>query len=263
MKRLEHEGMTMAKSSDAAERTAKGIAGMAAATIGLALCGLGVFMILSLLSSDVGLDPAEASKACYTGLLGSWIAFGAVYTIGTVPSLVLGALVFFWGVGIVVTMRFLATWPQVLGGVVVTAAFSMGWCALLDKYDIGQGGLFVTYLSPPALLYFGRTGILLVAAGATFLGILMAFGESSVLAIRGFAAGVRDFVLGAGAMMFRMGSLLAMLFAPKLAMAGESAVGEPPAREAGKFRRPAGAEGVAGAESNGTAARTAARRKPG
>lgn len=197
-----------------------GLGGMVAVGIGLGLVGLGVFLTLSFMTADVYLDPAEAAKNCWTGLLGAYVSFGAIHSIGKIPALAMAVLVIFWGIHSIKNMHFLATWPQVVGGCIVICALSMALCAFADLYDMNTGGLFAMYLSPPAILYFGRWGLALASLIVMFLGVLLAFGETAVLTIRTTASTVRDFIFGSFGMIGRVGELLKMLFSPRLAVAG-------------------------------------------
>ena len=102
------------------------VGGVAALGIGLGLVGLGTFLALSFLTADVALDPVAAAKTCWTGLLGAWAAYGGVHTVGRVPAVALAALTILWGANVLLHMRFLATWPQALGGALMVAALSLG-----------------------------------------------------------------------------------------------------------------------------------------
>ncbi|MDR1611259.1 MAG: DNA translocase FtsK [Planctomycetota bacterium] len=199
-----------------------GLGGVVAAFIGLGLAGLGVFLLLSFATADVLLDPAESAKGCWTGLVGAWIAFGGVNTLGRIPALALAALIVFWGLHVVKNVRFLATWPEVLGGLTTVAALSMSMCAFSNRYDMATGGLFAVYASPVAILYFGPYGLALASAATLFFGILLAFGESAVFGIRGAMATVWRAFLGFRNTVARLGQLLRLLFRPRFAIAGDA-----------------------------------------
>jgi S-DNA-T family DNA segregation ATPase FtsK/SpoIIIE len=233
------------------------LGGILAICIGLGLVGVGAFLLLSFATADVFLDPAESSKRCWTGLIGAWLSFGGVNTLGRTPALALAALIVFWGLHVVKNARFLATWPQVLGGVMMVSSLSLGICAFANRYDMATGGLFAVYVSPPAILYFGPWGLALSAAVVLFLGILLAFGESAVFGIRGAAATVWRAILGFGATMGRLGHLLRMLFRPRFAVAGDAPVEGASAadrlepRRAGKTAKKAAAASEADGDADG------------
>ncbi len=214
-----------------------GFGGMVAVAIGLGLIGLGIFLTLSFMTADVYLDPAEAAKNCWTGLLGAYVSFGAIHSIGKIPAIAMAVIVIYRGIHSIKHMHFLATWPQVVGGCVVICALSMALCASADLYDMNTGGLFAMYLSPPAILYFGRWGLALASLIVMFLGVLLAFGETAVLTIRTTAATIRDFVFGSFGMIGRIGELLKMLFSPRLAVAGAQTNNQSTRNRAGKNTR--------------------------
>ncbi len=216
----------------AATRESRGrfAGGVFAACIGLALAGLGAFMALSFVTGDVGVDPRESAKTCWTGLLGAWMAYGGLFTLGRVPALLMAVLIFLWGLHVAKTMRLAATWPQVFGGVLIVAATSLGVCAFADSYDMNTGGLLTVYASPPAILYFGRWGLIVAAVGVMVLGILLAFGEAAVNTAHRVLFLVRDAVLGLFGMGVRVFELFRLLASPRLAVAGANgAAFEPPA----------------------------------
>ncbi len=236
--------MTRTKKDE--EKIGGGIGGMLAITIGLALVGLGVFLVLSFATADVYLDPAESAKTCWTGLLGAWISFGVIHTVGRIPAVVLAILVVFWGLNSARNQNFLATWPQVFGGIVMLAALSMGLCAFSDRYDMSTGGLFAIYLSPPAILYFGRWGLAVASAVVLFLGVLLTFGESAVFGIRGALISIKEFIFGFVGTFGRLGELLRLLITPRLAVAGAQSSGSETIADkrsrfgAGKQKNPGG-----------------------
>ncbi len=209
----------MAKENTAARKTGSW-GGMAAVCFGIGLVGLAVFLALSFTTGDIGIDPAEAAKTCWTGLLGAYLAFGGLNTIGRLPCALLTVLIACWGAHIARSGRFLATWPQMVGGVLAVVACALGVCAFSDTYDMASGGLVALYLSPAGMLYFGRWGMLLAAAGVMFLGILLAFGESAVAAAHGTLAAVRGACAAVVSLFARMFDLLKLLFAPRIAPAG-------------------------------------------
>ncbi|MDR3211676.1 MAG: DNA translocase FtsK [Planctomycetota bacterium] len=151
---------------------------------GLGLAGLGIFLFLSFATADIYLDPADSARQCWTGLVGAWLSFWVLVTLGKIPALALAVLVTAWGVRAVRARCFLATWPQVLGGVVVVVALAMGLCAVRDRYDLDTGGLLAVYASPPALLFFGNRGLALVALFLLVAGVLLAFGEFAIFGVK-------------------------------------------------------------------------------
>ncbi|MCD8351056.1 MAG: hypothetical protein LUC93_10645, partial [Planctomycetaceae bacterium] len=215
----------MAKATKSAKKTGFLRGGFIAVIIGLAIAGLGVFMALSIFTGDVGIDPRESAETCWTGLLGAWMAYGAIFSLGRVPALLLALLLFCWGLHIARAMRFLTTWPQAFGGGLIVASTALGVCAFGDSYDLNSGGLLAVYVSPPAILYFGRWGMILAAVGVMILGILLAFGEAAVNSVHRGVFLLRDASLGLLGMGLRIGHLLKLLVSPRLAVAG-GAVGE-------------------------------------
>ncbi len=197
--------------------------GAPAVCVGLTLAGLGAFMALSFFTGDVGVDPRESAKTCLTGLLGAWLAYGGLFTLGRVGAMTLAVLVFCWGVHISRSMRFITTWPSVFGGALLVAAAALGVCAFADVYDLNTGGLLAVYVSPPAILYFGRWGLLLAAIGVTILGILLAFGEAAVGAAHRVLFLARDAGVGLFGMVARVFDLFRLLLSPRLAVAGGAA----------------------------------------
>ncbi|MCC8189172.1 MAG: hypothetical protein LIP77_00865, partial [Planctomycetes bacterium] len=238
---------TRAITSDKA--VAKNWRGLAAASTGIALTGLGAFLLLSFATGDVGLDPAAAATQCWTGLLGAWAAFGGIYTLGRAPAIILSVLVMLWGLHVAKAMRVLTTWPQVVGGVVIILAASLGNCAFADSYDIHSGGLLAVYLSPPALLYFGRWGLLLAAAGVLVLGILLAFGEAAVATVHRTVFLARDFLLGTVGVGARLVELIRLLLSPRLAVAGAATSDKGRGKTRSRPETPAGASGVTGKDT--------------
>ena len=208
---------------------------VAAVSIGIALIALGGFMGLSFFTGDVGLDPQTAAKSCWTGLLGAWIAFGGIHTLGYLPAMVFAALLVFWGVHIVRGMRFLTTWPQVVGGVLIIVSASIGSCAFADCYDMHSGGLLAVYVSPPALLYFGRWGLILASVGVLVLGVLLSFGEAAVATVHQIVHLVRDIALGFVGVLARLRDLLRLLLFPRLAVAGGTVAERPVERQKEKL----------------------------
>ncbi|MDR2391295.1 MAG: DNA translocase FtsK [Planctomycetota bacterium] len=197
-----------------------------AVAAGTILAGLGVFLFLSLLSADIALDMRAAAKTCLTGLAGAWMAFGTVNTMGRAASLILAFLLPAWGAHIALSKRFLSTWPQIFGGVLVLAAVSLGHSAVANRYDLETGGLLAVYVSPPALLYFGRWGIVLAAAGTFLLGALLAFGEAAVIAARQSVFLFMDAVFGLAGLGLRISSLFRLLLSPRPALAGAAAAAD-------------------------------------
>ncbi|MCC8179382.1 MAG: hypothetical protein LIP23_00485, partial [Planctomycetes bacterium] len=202
-----------------------GVGGFAAVCMGLGLTCLGIFLLLSFATADVAMDLASAAKTCWTGLLGVWVAYGTIHTLGTAASVLMAMLITFWGLLVAKTMRWFATWPQVVGGVLMLAAVSLGVCGLADSYDMDTGGLLAIYVSPPAVLYFGRWGLVLAAAGVLIVGILLAFGETAVYSVHWAVYCVRDGFFGIIAIIGRLFELVKMLFTPRLAVAGGVAAG--------------------------------------
>ncbi len=212
----------MAKASKETKKSGVQFSGLTAACAGLALTGLGIFMLLSFATFDPGLDPLEAAKTCWTGLLGAYVAFGGIHTVGIAPAYCLAFLVMFWGMLVTRKMHFFATWPHVIGGVFVVAALSLGSCAFADTYDMDSGGLFAVYVSPPAILYFGRWGLVLASAGLMLVGVLLAFGEAAVYGVHSMVFRLRDIMFGFANGALRLKDLCKMLFQPRLAVAGPS-----------------------------------------
>ncbi len=216
----------MAKATKSAKKSGFLGGGFVAVGIGLAIAGLGVFMALSIFTGDVGIDPRESAETCWTGLLGAWMAYGAIFSLGRVPALLLSVLLFCWGLHIARAMRFLTTWPQAFGGCLIVAATALGVCAFGDSYDLNSGGLLAVYVSPPAILYFGRWGMILAAVGVMILGILLAFGEAAVNSVHRGVFMLRDASLGLLGMGLRVGHLLKLLVSPRLAVAGGAVAGD-------------------------------------
>ncbi|MCD8138639.1 MAG: DNA translocase FtsK [Planctomycetaceae bacterium] len=216
----------MAKATKSAKKTGFLGGGIIAVVIGLVIAGLGVFMALSILTGDVGIDPRESAETCWTGLLGAWMAYGAIFSLGRVPALLLSVLLLCWGMHVARTMRFLTTWPQAFGGGLIVASTALGVCAFGDSYDLNSGGLLAVYVSPPAILYFGRWGMILAAVGVMILGILLAFGEAAVNSVHRGVFLLRDAALGILGMGLRVGHLLKLLVSPRLAVAGGAVADE-------------------------------------
>ncbi len=209
----------MAKATKSPKKRLGWAGGMFAVAIGIGVMGCGVFMALSLATGDANIDPKVAATTCWTGLLGAYASFGAINTLGKIPALVLAALLFFWGAYIAKAMRVFTTWPAVFGGILIVLATALGVCAFGDSYDINTGGLLAIYVSPPALLYFGRWGMTLAAVGLMLLGILLAFGETAVMTVHKLIFTVRDALGGLFGMAVRVKDLFKMLLSPRLAVA--------------------------------------------
>ncbi len=210
----------MAKATKSVKKTRGIVGGLAAAAIGIGMMGLAVFMALSFLTGNVLLDPVTAVEDCWTGMLGAYLAYGGINTLGLVPAMVTAVLVFFWGAHVAATGRFITTWPQVFGGGLIIVASALGACAFSEHYDIGTGGLLAVYVSPPAILYFGRPGLILAAVGVITLGVLLAFGESAVSGVHRFVFFLRDAFFVFLGILGRTRDLFRMLVSPKLAVAG-------------------------------------------
>ncbi|MCC8167125.1 MAG: hypothetical protein LIQ31_13505, partial [Planctomycetes bacterium] len=210
----------MAKATKSVKKSRGVIGGLAAAAIGIGMMGLAVFMALSFLTGNVLLDPATAAEDCWTGMLGAYLAYAGINPLGLVPAMVTAVLIFFWGAHVAATGKFITTWPQVFGGGLIIVASALGACAFSEHYDIGTGGLLAVYVSPPAILYFGRPGLMLAAVGVITLGVLLAFGESAVSGVHRFVFFLRDAFFVFLGILGRSRDLFRMLFSPKLAVAG-------------------------------------------
>ncbi|MDR1518936.1 MAG: DNA translocase FtsK [Planctomycetota bacterium] len=231
------------------------LSGGVAVAAGVVLIGLGAFLFLSLLTADIGLDLRTAAKKSWTGLAGAWMAYGCANTMGQNAAIILSLLLASWGLHVALSTRFLSTWPRVFGGVLILVAAAFGYSAAANRYDMETGGLLAIYASPPALLYFGRWGLLAVALGAMFIGILLAFGETAVLAVRQSFFSLRDACLGLISLAPRLWHLLRLLFSSRLALAGGPVANPDPSSQADSTFPDVGtAEAVSEAE--------AAREKP-
>ncbi len=191
--------------------------------LGMLLAGLAVFLMLSFLTADIRLDPTRAARHCATGLLGSWAAFGMLLTLGRAGSYLLMALLFAWGALIMKRQEILNTWPRVLGGLLLTATASLLVPALTASDALLAGGLLAHKLAPPAMLYFGRVGLILAGLVFALVGLVLAFG-TEVFDVIGFAlrwCGIHGLrggrVVGAG--LQRGGAVLRERVGPQLAAA--------------------------------------------
>ncbi|MDR1534074.1 MAG: DNA translocase FtsK 4TM domain-containing protein, partial [Planctomycetota bacterium] len=197
---------------------------------GLALAGLGAFLLLSLVTTDPGPDFNTAARENWTGLAGAWLAFACGLTLGESSARILALLLVFWGGQAALGDRFSPgrppAWLRLFGGALILLAVSLGHAAAANRYDLNTGGFLALYLSPPLLLYFGRWGIIIAALGVFAVGILLAFGEEAVFALRRTAFGLRDAVLGLASLAPRLGRLAGLLFSPRLAPAGGPGAGE-------------------------------------
>ncbi len=231
----------MARAAKSENKQGIRFGGLAAVAAGLLMTGLGIFMLLSFLAFDPGIDPVEAAETCWTGVLGAYVAYGAIHTIGVASAFCMAFLFMFWGMLITKKMHFFATWPNVIGGVLMIAALSLGACAFSDSYGMDSGGLLAVYVSPPAILYFGRWGLFLASVGLMIVGILLAFGEAAVYGVHSLLFRSRDFLFGAFGLVVRLKDLLKLLVTPRLAVAGASAP-DVARRSVGEFRaaRPTG-----------------------
>jgi S-DNA-T family DNA segregation ATPase FtsK/SpoIIIE len=145
---------------------------------GFFLAAAGLFLSVSLWSADITLDPRAAAEECLTGLLGWYAAFYARLSVGTLPALLLGALVVLWGAAVIRRRAFWRSWPQVLGGLLLVAALSVIMAgATAARPNPVYGGLVGLRVTGPALDWMGYAGVF----GAALLGVLtggvLAFGR--------------------------------------------------------------------------------------
>ena len=143
---------------------------------GLFLILLGLFLGLSFATAEIALDPADAAARCATGLIGAWSSYLVLISLGTVGSFLLAGLVSAWGLLIIRRGEVLATWPQVLGGVVMSVAVATLSGAVSADPSL-PGGLVAHVIGPPARMYVGAAGLVILAGGVLFLGMVMAFGR--------------------------------------------------------------------------------------
>ncbi|MBN2713795.1 MAG: DNA translocase FtsK, partial [Planctomycetes bacterium] len=146
--------------------------------IGLFLFALGLFLGLSFATADITVDPVQTARQCATGLVGAWVAYGTVLTLGLTASYFMAGLVCMWGVCVMQNREFFSTWPKVLGGVVMTVSVAMLSSALTKEVQL-SGGIAAHVLAPPMQLYVGSAGLVIIAFGTLFLGAVMSFGHAA------------------------------------------------------------------------------------
>ena len=145
---------------------------------GMFVCAFSVFMMLSILTSDVTLDPAESAKSCVSGLVGAWLAYWGVVSLGIYGAAVLTLLCFLWGARIMRGNAVFSTWPGVLGGVIMAACVALLAGVFCDSGNVLSGGLISSTLLPPAEIYFGGVGVAMAAVVLFLIGAVMAFGAA-------------------------------------------------------------------------------------
>lgn len=157
---------------------------------GMFVCAFSVFMMLSILTSDVTLDPAESAKSCVSGLVGAWLAYWGVLSLGIYGVAVLTLLCFLWGARIMRGNAVFSTWPGVLGGLIMAACVALLAGVFCDSGNVLSGGLISSTLLPPAEIYFGGVGVAMAAVVLFLIGAVMAFGAAVFnLAERGWYFG--------------------------------------------------------------------------
>lgn len=143
--------------------------------VGLFLCGLSIFTLLSFLTADITLDPINGGNYCSTGLIGSWIAYGSILSFGKIASFVLSGLIFLWGSLVMNKGKFFGTWVNVLGGMLMIFAVSI-LSGLLGSGDFYSGGLLSEIVLPYANLYGGGLGVFMMCSVIFVTGMVLAFG---------------------------------------------------------------------------------------
>ncbi len=143
--------------------------------IGLFLCGMSIFLILSFLTADITLDPINGGNYCSTGLIGSWLAYGVVLSFGKISSFFLALLVFLWGSLVMKRGKFFGTWVNVLGGLLMLFSVSI-ISGLLGSGDFYSGGLLSEIVLPYASLYGGGFGVFMMSSVIFVTGMILAFG---------------------------------------------------------------------------------------
>lgn len=143
---------------------------------GLFLCAFSVFLLLSFITADITLDSESAAKVCVTGLVGAWLSYGALITSGIPAAYLLSVLIFCWGAHIMKTGRVFATWPAVLGGIIMAFSVSILCGVIASESMFFAGGLVSAKIYPPAKMYFGGAGVTIAALVLLCIGLVMSFG---------------------------------------------------------------------------------------
>ncbi len=144
---------------------------------GLFLVCLGVFALLSFTTADIQLDPRIAARDCATGLVGAWLAYTILLTLGAAASYLFVFLLIAWGAHLIRGGAFWASWSRVVGGVMMLPGMSLAADIVWHSDSLQHSGLIAAMLSAPARHYLGSTGMLLVSGGAIFCGAVIAFGN--------------------------------------------------------------------------------------
>ncbi|MHC4873838.1 MAG: FtsK/SpoIIIE family DNA translocase, partial [Planctomycetota bacterium] len=137
---------------------------------GLFLIFTGVFLAISLWTADIALAPRDGAGTCLTGLAGCYTAFYSIVSFGIVPSLFGALLVMCWGLHVIRRKSLLASWPQVIGGIVTLTSFCiLITCITKMKSDPTEyGGLLGLEIVPPAINFMGYAGVF----GAGFIALI-------------------------------------------------------------------------------------------
>ena len=151
--------------------------------IGLFLVGIGIFFLFSFVTADVTLDPQNAAAECATGLFGAWAAYGVILTLGKGAAYFFALLLIAWGVQVAREQQFWATWPQVLGGMVMLVAISILMALLSRGCGLLGCGLLAYALAPPAEAYLGSTGCVITMAALLIFGAIISFGHTALTAL--------------------------------------------------------------------------------
>ncbi len=145
--------------------------------LGLFLIGSGVFLLVSFATSDITIDPASAARACPTGLVGAWAAYLGILTLGAASAYTLALLLIAWGAHLAHGAGLWRSWPQVLGGLILLPALAATVHLLFGLDAACGGGLVAHVLCPPAQVYLGQLGLLILSLGTLFCGAVLCFGD--------------------------------------------------------------------------------------
>jgi len=144
---------------------------------GLFLVGFGLFLLLSFSTTDVALDPNTAAADCATGLLGAWAAYGILLTLGAAAGYSACLLLITWGMHLTRGGSFWASWPRVFGGLLMLPPLALSASLLSADAPLPQTGLLAHLLTPPARLYLGPLGLLILCVGIFLCGSIISFGD--------------------------------------------------------------------------------------
>ncbi|MBN1257312.1 MAG: DNA translocase FtsK 4TM domain-containing protein, partial [Planctomycetes bacterium] len=145
---------------------------------GIFLVACGVFLALSILTSDTALYPQEESMDGLTGRIGAHAAYYANISLGALPGTLLSVLACLWGIHVALRQSFFNTWPQVAGGILLVASVSVLAASTGgEESSAFYGGITGNYLAPKGIAWMGYAGLYGVILLGLLAGSFLAFGQ--------------------------------------------------------------------------------------